>query len=400
MIEAEFREPESELRVVVATTTLAMGINTPAEAVVIASLDHSRNHPYSVAEYKNMVGRAGRLGHALNGESYLLATDNLSVDRAWHNYVCGDLEPVVSRLLTSGTDPRTILLRALVALGGSAVLNELVALVESSFAVWQLQAGHDIAASWDPGGFEDYAYELLDAGFIDNDPNNAVTLTELGRFAGESGIEVTSLIRLSHLIDRVDRVDAADLVTLAQVTVELDGLRIRTHPKSNKERVRWPQFLAYAGVQPAIVHSLHVGGENATLRAKRAAAALYYVSDTPMSVAERDLLQHVPEDSASGAIRSIASRTRDVLDAVVTVAMLRGGIDCADAADDLAVQLEFGVPPEMLDVARRYGAALTRGDYLALHQSGLVDPGAIDALSEAELTSAVGSEIRDRLRQR
>jgi hypothetical protein len=50
------------LRVIAATTTLAMGVNTPAEAVVIVGLMHPRDQPYPVAEYKNIVGWAGRLG--------------------------------------------------------------------------------------------------------------------------------------------------------------------------------------------------------------------------------------------------------------------------------------------------------------------------------------------------
>jgi superfamily II DNA/RNA helicase len=64
VIEEQFRKPDSTLRVIVATTTLAMGVNTPASAVVIAGLEHPGQQPYSVAEYKNLVGRAGRLGYA------------------------------------------------------------------------------------------------------------------------------------------------------------------------------------------------------------------------------------------------------------------------------------------------------------------------------------------------
>jgi len=64
IIEESFREKNTQLRVIAATTTLAMGINTPADAVVIAGLEHPGNKPYSIAEYKNIVGRAGRLGYA------------------------------------------------------------------------------------------------------------------------------------------------------------------------------------------------------------------------------------------------------------------------------------------------------------------------------------------------
>ena len=55
-VETTFRDSQSSLKVLVATTTLAMGVNTPAWSVVIAGLEHP-DSPYSVAEYKNMVGR-------------------------------------------------------------------------------------------------------------------------------------------------------------------------------------------------------------------------------------------------------------------------------------------------------------------------------------------------------
>jgi replicative superfamily II helicase len=52
VIEQAFRAAKSEIRVIAATTTLAMGINTPAEAVIIAGLQHPGDPPtpYSVAE--------------------------------------------------------------------------------------------------------------------------------------------------------------------------------------------------------------------------------------------------------------------------------------------------------------------------------------------------------------
>ncbi|HEV8191069.1 MAG TPA: DEAD/DEAH box helicase, partial [Ktedonobacterales bacterium] len=52
VIEEQFRAPETALRVIAATTTLAMGVNTPAEAVVIEGLEHPGTppSPYTVAE--------------------------------------------------------------------------------------------------------------------------------------------------------------------------------------------------------------------------------------------------------------------------------------------------------------------------------------------------------------
>ena len=45
----------------------------------------------------------------------------------------GTPEPVQSQLIQPGTNPQTILLRALVALGGSAKETDLIRLVDSAF---------------------------------------------------------------------------------------------------------------------------------------------------------------------------------------------------------------------------------------------------------------------------
>src|SRR6185437_3547793 len=102
IVEEEFRRPGSGLRVIAATTTLAMGVNTPASSVVIAGLDHPGDEPYSVAEYKNLVGRAGRLGFAEKGTSYLLATDGRAEYDLWRRYITGAPEDLNSRFLDHG----------------------------------------------------------------------------------------------------------------------------------------------------------------------------------------------------------------------------------------------------------------------------------------------------------
>jgi replicative superfamily II helicase len=105
VVEEHFRSKESKIRVIAATTTLAMGVNTPAEAVIIAGLMHPGDVPYSVAEYKNIVGRAGRMGFAEHGASYLLATDPLQVHNSWNHSVKGTPEDLQSRFVAEGTDP-------------------------------------------------------------------------------------------------------------------------------------------------------------------------------------------------------------------------------------------------------------------------------------------------------
>lgn len=115
VIEEHFRRRDTRLRVIVATTTLAMGVNTPASAVVIVGLEHPGPQAYSIAEYKNLVGRAGRLGYAERGASYLIATSPNEEHHYWNRYVSGTPENLVSRFLNA--DPRALIIRVLVAAG-------------------------------------------------------------------------------------------------------------------------------------------------------------------------------------------------------------------------------------------------------------------------------------------
>lgn len=52
-----------------ATTTVAAGINTLASTVILGEAEFAGEDQrlFTIAEYKNMVGRAGRLGYHEHG---------------------------------------------------------------------------------------------------------------------------------------------------------------------------------------------------------------------------------------------------------------------------------------------------------------------------------------------
>lgn len=77
-----FRDPDGEIPVAVATTTLAQGVNLSADTVVMRELEHpgSPERPYSVSEYKNMAGRAGR---RKPGRAVVLSDGGVETQRIW-----------------------------------------------------------------------------------------------------------------------------------------------------------------------------------------------------------------------------------------------------------------------------------------------------------------------------
>jgi helicase len=393
-LEVSFRDPDSPLRVLVATTTLAMGINTPAEAVVIVGLTHPGRPPipYTIAEYKNMAGRAGRPGHTEAGESYIIASSDPPVHVAWTTYAKGTPEELQSQLLADGGDTQTVILRALLALGGSVYHEQLIELLENSFAMWQL-IEQGFVQGWDSNQLRADIAALVGAQLLDEEPDGRITLTELGRYASESGIEVRSVTQVASALRYApDHLPAAALILLAQVTLELDDTYIRTHERSRQEQERWRRTCVDLGVPQRLLQGLHVGGGRPTVRAKRAAACLLLMSREPFAAIEQSLLQHTPENSAAGPIRQVAARTRDVIEIVANVATYYGKTLPTDTVvDDLALQLELGIPAECLELARRYGNGLTRGDYLTLLQAGYVTMDQINETEEAVLGALLNS---------
>jgi helicase len=291
VIEEQFRVPGTTLRVIAATTTLAMGVNTPAEAVVIAGLEHPGNQPYSVAEYKNIVGRAGRLGFADRGTSYLLAMDQHQEHQTWHRYVKGTPEDLHSRFVAEGADPRTLILRVLAAARNASVkgipANDIIDFLEGSFGAFQKRRAAE-NWSWDRDQLAAALDELERHRLIEAADGGHYHLTELGRFAGEAGVQVESIIRLVEAFSPLSASQISDptLIAAAQLTAELDELLIPLNRKSTqKEPQTWFGELGRQGVPSMLLDTLKrfVGDQHAgTLRAKKAIACLLWISPQAM----------------------------------------------------------------------------------------------------------------------
>jgi replicative superfamily II helicase len=398
VLEEHFRDPDKDLKVIVATTTLAMGINTPAEAVIIIELVHPGPTPtlYAVAEYKNMVGRAGRLGYSDKGVAYVIAPDGRSEYDAWQYYVLGESEDVRSRLFDGGTDPRNLVLRTLAAsaqlatVGAGMSADEIVAFIEDSFGAFQQR---QLVPAWEWGrtNLEAAVADLERHQLIEDDGTGRYALAPLGRLAGESGTDVTSVVRLvDALRDPFVGVDDASLIALAQVTTELDVTYLPINKKSkNREPVRWLGGLQQQGVATRM---LQIGARHvhtATLRAKKAMACLLWMSEHSRQEIEVTLMQHMRENVAAGAVNSVRSRTQDLLPVVIAVAEIVRDVDLADRQDDLILRLELGIPVDLLPLARVCRGRLTRSEYLGLRASGL---GGVEAIGEAEV-----DDLADRL---
>ncbi|VVC97697.1 unnamed protein product [Leptidea sinapis] len=104
IIEGAFKS--GAIRVLVATSTLSSGVNLPARKVIIRSPVFQRQ-PINIQTYKQMVGRAGRMGKDTKGESILICSQ--AEKNIGFSLIMGRLDPVRSCIETEDKFMRAVL---------------------------------------------------------------------------------------------------------------------------------------------------------------------------------------------------------------------------------------------------------------------------------------------------
>ena len=99
-VEDNFRS--GSIKCIVATPTLAAGINLPARRVIVRDThrfdSNAGNVPISVMEVKQMCGRAGRPGYDPYGEAILIGKSYRDYEHLMEDYVMHDTERLTSKL--------------------------------------------------------------------------------------------------------------------------------------------------------------------------------------------------------------------------------------------------------------------------------------------------------------
>jgi len=213
VVERAFRD--RDLRVIVATPTLAAGVNVPARRVVVR--DHERwngstMEPLSTLEVHQMFGRAGRPHLDPYGEAVVVA-DAHEADAVRERYVDADPEPVTSKLRSQRALRGHVL--ATVASGFADSREEILELLDETFYAHQRRTAG--ASGSDGTDGDDTAGDDDDDGSIDDVVDDVLTyLDAVGMLAREDGA-----VRATPLGDLVSRV-YVDPVTGASVVEALE----------------------------------------------------------------------------------------------------------------------------------------------------------------------------------
>jgi hypothetical protein len=284
--------------------------------------------------------------------------------------------------------------------GGGVSGDEIIEFLESSFGVFQVkQAGGE---GWDRRGLEQALDDLARHSLVERREDGHFHLTALGRLAGESAVEVETLIRAVDSLRalRVEEVTDPALIAIVQASVELDAVYLPLNKKSiHKEPQHWVGELQRQGISHAILANLRRNVSERmqdTARAKKAVVCLYYVSGMSMDEIERAVGQFGGAfDGAAGPIRSVTARTCDVLPMIARAAeILHDGADLQQRTARLLLRLDLGIQGPAVDLARYAGRGLDRADYRRLCDARLTEREALTGADDAILLRLLGNDVR------
>ena len=392
IVERAFRDHEGPVYAMVATSTVAAGVNTPTETVIIAETEFPSQPPeeYTVAIYKNMAGRAGRLGLATQGRSILLANDSVQRVHLFAKYVRGQPEPIHSSFDPNELD--TWILR-LLAQVKEVPQNEVVTLLANTYAGYLKTRTSQAWVSQMRAKVEDLLCQMMEFGLLEKEMG-CVRLSLLGRACGKSYLKLRSAMRLVELLRRSAHgtLTAEKLLALIHALPEFDDEYTPLFRRGSRETVWRGHVVQHYGHE--IATALQWGAsDNMTYyaRCKRVAVLRAWIDGTPISEIESTFTVNPFNSIGAGDIRSFADFARFHLTAAIEIAdVLLDQGPSAEGVEKLLAQLEAGIPAFALGLLD-LPVPLSRGTYLALYQAGIVQPAAVWELTEERLREIVGA---------
>jgi replicative superfamily II helicase len=393
VVERAFRDPESPVRVLAATTTVAAGINTPASTVILAEQEFigEDGRQFTVAEYKNMAGRAGRLGFNEEGKAIVLAGNRYERDVLFNRYVRGSLESFRSSFDPRQLDTWIVRLLAQVDRVPREDVARLLANTYGGFLAgrdnpkWRVETEERL---------DELLTKMLSLGLVEQD-GDALQLTLLGRACGRSTLPFGSVIRLVDLLRRTghEGLTPLKLMALLQVIPESDGGYTPMMKRGTAESVRQREAAQKYG--PETVRAMQSFARDEwdyLARCKRAALLWDWVSGVPLETIEQRYTPNPFQGRIGhGDVRKFADATRYHLRSAHQIAsvMFVGEGPSEESVEALLRQLEAGLPAEALGLLS-LPVSLSRGEYLALHAAGVSTSEQFWATAEESLASVLG----------
>jgi ATP-dependent DNA helicase len=388
VVEHAFRD--RALKALVATPTLAAGINLPARRVVVRDTSRYDDRiglqaPIPALEIQQMLGRAGRPRYDPVGEALLLARSPEDEERLFDEYLSAPPEDVVSRLASEPALRMHVL--ALVASGAARTDDELEGFFAETFygRTLPLEELHEQVRSVRRFLEE---HELLF-------PPPALRATRFGELTSQLYLDPLSAIVLRGVLERAPiGVGEFPLLAAIAATPDLPPLFLRRDDEADLQ-ARYldeaPELLVKPEEPPL---DLDLDTFLATL--KTAAVLEAWIGETPILEISRRF------GIGAGDLRT---KVEDAQWLLFSAGRLATAFQrrLARPIDDLSLRVQYGANEELLDLVRLRGIGRVRGRQL--YRAGYPDREALrgapidrieQALKSRRLAEMVAAQLTRR----
>ena len=343
------------IKCIVATPTLAAGVNIPAQRVIVRDLwRYDLNfgmQPIPILEYKQQAGRAGRPRYDTQGEAITIAKNEGQRDQIFNNYILADTEPIFSKL-GSQAALRTHLLSA-IATSFVDSLDGVYKFVDSTFYAYQ----SDVYALKDD--IDEALGFLLDNGFIEQINNDRFMSTVFGKRTSSLYIDPLSALILRRALERSCDRDTTSLSFIHAVcsTPDVRSLYLRSSDNWVEEKLE-----RYRG--EFLVDTPVSSGDEYE----------WFLSDLKTASLIEDWIDEVPEDRivskynvGPGDIHNVVETAEWLLHAAREFARMYN-YDCVSEIGDLVLRTRNGCKKELLNLISLRGIGRVRAR--ALYNEG------------------------------
>jgi helicase len=339
------------LKCIVATPTLAAGINLPARRVIVRDLwrydGDVGNAPISVMEYKQMAGRAGRPKYDKVGEAITLAKTLEQREDILEDYIAGKPEKVSSKLGNEAALRAHVL--ASVASGFTPTEAALQNFLESTFLARQTDA-------WVIDSARERVLKFLRTkGFLE--PGEGLVATPYGKRTSELYIDPLSAVALREALERAHGREPNELAWLHALCRAPDMRNL--YLKSGDE---WLEGEAVEA-EPELLTPVPAGG-----------AYEFFLGELKTALLLRDWINEVPEERIEqrfevypGDVHAKVETAQWLVHAARELAHLFNR-DALKPLAELQARIEAGAKRELLPLLKIRGVGRVRAR--ALYKAG------------------------------
>jgi helicase len=391
VVERAFKE--RVLKALVATPTLAAGINLPARRVIVRDTTRYDDHlgmqaPIPAMEIQQMCGRAGRPRFDTTGEAVLLARTADEAERFLDDYLSAPPERIQSRLAAEPALRMHLL--ALVASGSVGNEAELEEFFRATFF------GHTVALRELEYVVENVRRFLETHEFLE--PVAELRATAFGVLTSELYLDPMSAVVLRNALEKAPiNPSPFSLLAAVSATPDLPPLFLRRGEEAE-------MLAKFTDVEPELLckpeeEPLRLPLEMFLSTLKTASVLEEWVAETPLvDITERFGI-------GAGDVRAKVEDADWLLFGASRLAV-RYQRRASRAIDELSLRVRYGVNEELLDLVRLRGIGRMRGR--ALYKAGFPDREALKGatvdrldtiLKSRPLAKAVLEEVGARRRE-